>query len=97
MVKPASYQQHGARPPATPIKNFFVNLGSYLETNRADQVFRSVKDAGLQLPLYREAAQVEGRNYMRVRSGPFQNREDAVRASQQIAYTTGIQTRIETY
>ncbi|MBF0590221.1 MAG: pilus (MSHA type) biogenesis protein MshL, partial [Magnetococcales bacterium] len=77
--------------------DFFVNLGSYLETDRANQVYQTITDSGLRLPLYRESAKVQGRNYLRVRAGPFQRREDAEQMGQKIAYHTGIQTRIETY
>jgi len=67
---------------------YFIDLGSYQKTVHADDINAQVQAIGL--PTYREKALVSGKSFLRVRSGPYGNRNDAVAALDRIANRTGI-------
>lgn len=67
---------------------YFIDLGSFQQTMHADDV--NARVAAIGLPTYREQALVSGKSFLRVRSGPFGNREEAVAALDRIASRTGI-------
>ncbi|MBF0624391.1 MAG: pilus (MSHA type) biogenesis protein MshL [Magnetococcales bacterium] len=67
--------------------DFYVDLGSYLEKSNADTIYDQIAGAGL--PASRETAEVGGKTYQRVRSGPFPSAEEAEKARAIIVSQTG--------
>ncbi|MBF0285620.1 MAG: SPOR domain-containing protein, partial [Magnetococcales bacterium] len=69
--------------------------GAYLDYENADKIYQRV--AGVGLPVYREAAEINGKTHVRLRSGPFSSREEADQASARIGSGAGLQSKVNPY
>ncbi|MBF0187512.1 MAG: pilus (MSHA type) biogenesis protein MshL [Magnetococcales bacterium] len=75
--------------------SYYVDLGSFSQTGNANAIHQQAAQVGY--PVYQEMANVRGKQYTRVRSGPFQSQHQAVQASRHIAQTTGITAKVGSY
>lgn len=87
---PAAAKESAKLPtPAAPGKGgFAVNLGSFADEKNAGSLQGRI--AALGLPVYTQKVAVGGKNYFRVRTGPFATREDANDANRMVNQKAGI-------
>ncbi|MBF0133301.1 MAG: pilus (MSHA type) biogenesis protein MshL [Magnetococcales bacterium] len=89
---PSAMNQGSGRAGGASQGNVYLELGSFRQQVLADNVQAQVNAIGL--PISREQAMVAGTPYQRVRSGPYNNREEANQAKERISSLTGIQAKL---
>jgi cell division septation protein DedD len=83
---------------ATPIsamEKYYVNLGSFLPKQEAQERFELATQTGL--PLFLETVEIDSQIYQRVRSGPFSSQEGAQHAQEKLVSRSGSQAFISDY
>ncbi|MBF0175558.1 MAG: SPOR domain-containing protein [Magnetococcales bacterium] len=93
--------QHGAAP--MPVAsgshavrgNFYLELGAFTDKANANELHQKVGKSGL--TVFLESAEVNGKSFQRVRSGPYPTLADAEQAQSRIASETGIQAKVASY
>ncbi|MBF0136458.1 MAG: pilus (MSHA type) biogenesis protein MshL [Magnetococcales bacterium] len=75
--------------------NFYLELGAFTDKANANELHQKVTKSGL--PAFQESADVNGKNFQRVRSGPYQNLAEAEQAQVRVANETGIQAKVASY
>ncbi|MEO5378893.1 MAG: pilus (MSHA type) biogenesis protein MshL [Magnetococcus sp. DMHC-6] len=88
---PASSPVETVQPQKTK-ETYLIDLGSYQQLENAEMILQQLSKTGF--PSFRESTQLQGKTYIRVRSGPFNSREEAHQALARITDETGLQASV---
>ncbi|MBF0153872.1 MAG: SPOR domain-containing protein [Magnetococcales bacterium] len=75
--------------------NFYLELGAFTDKANANELHQRVSKSGL--PAFQESADVNGKSFQRVRSGPYPTLAEAEQAQARVASETGIQAKVASY